>query len=66
MFGLGPTELIVIFMIILVLFGAKKLPQIGDGLGAAIHNFKRAIRIEPHGDPEKVPATIAEPKKDQG
>lgn len=42
MFGLGTTELIVILVIVLVLFGAGKLPEIGSGLGKAIKNFKRA------------------------
>jgi len=36
MFGLGPTELIIIAVIILILFGAKRLPEIGKGLGGAI------------------------------
>ena len=43
MFGLGPTELIIVFFIVLVLFGAKKLPQIGDGMGKALRNFKNSI-----------------------
>ncbi len=40
MFGLGPTELIIIAVIILLLFGAKRLPDIGKGLGGAIREFK--------------------------
>ena len=40
MFGLGPTELIIIAVIILILFGAKRLPDIGKGLGGAIREFK--------------------------
>lgn len=42
MFGLGATELIIIFLIILILFGVGKLPEIGSGLGKAIKNFKKA------------------------
>jgi sec-independent protein translocase protein TatA len=42
MFGLGTTELIVILVIVLVIFGAGKLPEIGSGLGKAIKNFKRS------------------------
>jgi sec-independent protein translocase protein TatA len=42
MFGLGTTELIVILVIVMVLFGAGKLPEIGSGLGKAIKNFKKA------------------------
>jgi sec-independent protein translocase protein TatA len=40
MFGLGPTELIVIAVIVLLLFGAKRLPEIGKGLGGAIREFR--------------------------
>ena len=40
MFGLGPTELIIIAVIILFIFGAKRLPEIGKGLGGAIREFR--------------------------
>jgi sec-independent protein translocase protein TatA len=39
-FGLGMGELIVILVIVLLIFGAGKLPQIGDAFGRAIRNFK--------------------------
>lgn len=42
MFGLGVTELVIIMIIVVVLFGASKLPQIGKGIGEAITNFKKA------------------------
>lgn len=42
MFGLGMPELIIIMLIVLVLFGVGKLPQIGEGLGKAIRGFRRA------------------------
>ncbi|MBC8228010.1 twin-arginine translocase TatA/TatE family subunit [bacterium] len=44
--GLGPTELIIIFLIILVLFGARRIPDIAKGLGRGIKDFKSAIREE--------------------
>ena len=40
MFGLGPTELIIIGVIVLLIFGAKRLPEIGKGLGGAIREFR--------------------------
>ena len=42
MLGLGPMELVLILFIVLIIFGAGKLPQIGDALGKSIKNFKRA------------------------
>jgi len=42
MFGIGMPELIIILVIILIIFGAGKLPEIGAGLGKAIKNFKSA------------------------
>nr|WP_320049800.1 twin-arginine translocase TatA/TatE family subunit [uncultured Desulfuromonas sp.] len=44
MFGLGTTELLVILGIIVVLFGAKRLPQLGAGLGKGIKNFKQGLK----------------------
>jgi sec-independent protein translocase protein TatA len=41
MFGLGTTELIIIGGIILLIFGAKRLPEIGKGLGGAIREFRK-------------------------
>jgi sec-independent protein translocase protein TatA len=41
--SLGAGELVIILIIVVVIFGATKLPQLGDGLGKAIKNFKRAV-----------------------
>ncbi len=41
--GLGTGEIILIALVIMVVFGASRLPQLGDGLGRAIKNFKRAV-----------------------
>lgn len=46
MFGMGFGELVLILLIVVVVFGATKLPQLGDGLGRAIKNFKRAVNAQ--------------------
>jgi sec-independent protein translocase protein TatA len=43
-------ELVMILVIVTVVFGATKLPQLGDGLGKAIKNFKRSIEADPPKD----------------
>ncbi|PMP69657.1 MAG: twin-arginine translocase TatA/TatE family subunit [Calditerrivibrio nitroreducens] len=59
MFGLGTNEIILILLVALVIFGAGKLPQIGESMGKAIRNFKNAakdedaIDITPKKDGEK-------------
>jgi sec-independent protein translocase protein TatA len=45
-FGMGFGELVLILIIVLVVFGSTKLPQLGDGLGKAIKNFKRAVNAQ--------------------
>ena len=42
--GIGTTELIIIAVILLVLFGGKKLPELGKGIGDAIREFKKSIK----------------------
>ncbi len=44
MFGIGMTELLVVLAIVLVIFGANKLPEIGKGMGQAIGNFKKSMK----------------------
>ncbi len=43
MFGLGATELGIILVIVVVLFGARRLPEIGSGVGKAIKNFRAGM-----------------------
>ena len=43
MFGLGMPELIVLLVIVLLIFGVGKLPQIGEGLGKAIRGFRKSV-----------------------
>jgi sec-independent protein translocase protein TatA len=58
--GLGMPELIIILIIILIIFGAGKLPEIGSGLGKGIRNFRKAskeaeneIKVTPEIDEKK-------------
>ncbi len=46
MFGIGPTEALIILLIIVIIFGASKIPQLGAGLGRGIKNFQRALKGE--------------------
>lgn len=64
-FGLGPTELIVILVILLVLFGGSKLPSLAKGLGQSVKEFKKATKEEEE-EAAKTTAeanAAAEPKK---
>jgi len=54
MFGIGMPELIIILVIILIIFGAGKLPEIGAGMGKAIRNFKGAAADPENKEPEKL------------
>ncbi|MGE4554075.1 MAG: twin-arginine translocase TatA/TatE family subunit [Desulfovibrionaceae bacterium] len=56
MFGLGIWELVLILLIVVLIFGANKLPEVGAGIGKAIRNFKKAT-----GEPEEIDVT---PQKD--
>ncbi len=60
MFGsIGVPELLLIFLIVLIIFGAGKLPQLGKGIGEGIRNFRSSLKGE---DENKPPA----PKSDDG
>ncbi len=54
MFGIGMPELIIILVIILIIFGAGKLPEIGGGMGKAIRNFKKATNETKKEDADKI------------
>lgn len=43
MFGIGTTELMIVLGIVIVLFGARRLPELGSGVGKAIRNFKSGL-----------------------
>ncbi len=56
MFGFGMPELILVLIIMLVVFGPGKLPQLGASLGGAIRSFKKGVNEEP---------TLINPKEDE-
>jgi sec-independent protein translocase protein TatA len=58
MFGIGMPELLVILVIILIIFGAGKLPEIGGAIGRGIKNFKKATR-----EPDEIDVTPPTEKK---
>ncbi|HYD39790.1 MAG TPA: twin-arginine translocase TatA/TatE family subunit [Anaeromyxobacter sp.] len=60
--GLRFQELLLILLIVLLLFGASKLPQIGAGLGQSIRGFKKALS----GDDDEKPARSASQPSDPG
>lgn len=53
MFGIGMPELVVILFIVLLVFGAGKLPEAGRSLGQSIRNFKQAADEKEHLEPPK-------------
>jgi len=55
-FGFGGWELLLILIIVLIVFGAGKLPQLGEGLGKAIKGFKKTVH-----EPEPQEITEAQP-----
>jgi sec-independent protein translocase protein TatA len=55
MFGLGPWEWVLIFAVVLLLFGGRKLPELARGLGSGIREFQEALRGERRKE-DKTPA----------
>lgn len=55
MFGIGTTELLIILVIVFLIFGASRLPELGRGIGQAIRNFKKSMN-----EPDAIDVT---PKK---
>ena len=65
MFGLGAPELIFIALIILLLFGGKKIPEMMKGLGKGVRSFKEGMNgLETDADEKKTATTQETAKKD--
>ena len=58
MFGLGTTELLIILALVMIIFGAGKLPSVGGALGKSLRNFKDGVKEgdedESENDPDKI------------
>ena len=63
MFGIGTTELMIVLAIVVVLFGARRLPELGSGVGKAIKNFKAGISGKDEIDVTPKPDEVAEGNK---
>ena len=63
--NLGFGELVIVFLIVMLIFGAGRLPQIGEGLGKAIRNLKRGLNTDDDIDvtPDVTPADKQVPKQ---
>ncbi len=62
MFGLRPTELLIIVFILLLLFGASRLPELASSLGKAMKDFRRAVSAPDEPPPPSVSASEVEKK----
>ncbi len=58
--GLGPVELIIILVIVLLIFGPMKLPQIGDALGKSVKSFRSAISGKEDAPVDVTPKQLTE------
>jgi len=69
MFGIGSQELMFIFLIVLLIFGGKKIPEMARGLGKGIREFKNAkdgVERELEDEPKKVNVPAPQPKPSSG
>jgi len=53
--SIGPTELILILLIVIIIFGARKLPDLGKSIGEGIKNFKKSMSTKDEPDNTKKP-----------
>ena len=58
--GLGAVELVIILVIVLLIFGPMKLPQIGDALGKSVKNFRKGVSTKEEEPVDVTPESISE------
>lgn len=56
MFGMRTTEILIILAVVLLLFGAKRLPEMGKSLGSALRGFKKSVSGEEEAPKAELPA----------
>ena len=61
----GPTELYVILLVVLLIFGARKLPELARAMGSSINQFKKGLKEEPRDSLEQGGSVASEDKSDQ-
>lgn len=65
MFGLGTQELLIILVLVMIIFGAGKLPQVGSSLGKGLRNFKKGMSDADEDEIEEAKVEEIEKKKDE-
>jgi len=69
MFGLGTQELLIILVLVMIVFGAGKLPQVGNALGKGLRNFKKGVNDDEEdieeGEGEEIASRDKEKKEDK-
>ena len=69
MFGLGPMEIVLVIFVILLVFGAKRIPDIAHGIGKGISEFKKALKDESNESDKDLNSknpSAGNERKDQG
>ena len=62
-FGIGPTELIILLIVVLLLFGAKRVPEIGRSVGKGMREFKDAVTGREDEQPPRLPEAPEDEKR---
>lgn len=66
MFGLGTQELLIILVLVMIIFGAGKLPQVGNSLGKGLRNFKKGMSEAEEDEIEEAKIEKISEKNDEG